>query len=43
METYRWKTIIIVLMFSAISHLFPSLGTWDGDVSVEIYDHSFNA
>ena len=43
MVTYLWKTTIIVLMLSAISHLFPSLGTWDGDVSVEYYDHSFNA
>ena len=43
MVTYLWKTTIIVLMLNAISHLFRSFGTWDGDVSVEDYDHSFNS
>ena len=43
MVTYLWNTTIIVLMLSAISYLFPSLGTWADDVSVEYYDHSFNA
>ena len=43
MVTYLWKSTIIVLMLSAISHLFPSLATWADDVSVEDYDHRFNA
>ena len=42
MVTYLWKTTIIVLILSAKTHLFPSLGTWDGDISVEDYNHSFN-
>ena len=40
--TYLWNTTIIVLMLSAISHLFPSIGTWDADISVEDYCHSVN-
>ena len=40
---YMWITVIILLMLSAITHLFPSLGTWVDYVSIEDYYHSVNA
>ena len=41
--TYMWKTVIILLMLSAITHLLPCLGAWVDYVSIEDYYHRVNA